>query len=229
MAVFVIGGELGLFLAFKLVRGDFFWFGTERSFMNFVGSFVQRIALKNLVDYTGCIHFRHPLEFGGLAFSLNTIWAQIFPFVALVLYDGEREITTTLVISLCSWILLNIVLFCTIDMSYLNTFFSTKTKAQYACELFRNSDEHSAKFKAAFITGGGTKGIEVEVKEWVSANIQQWTEEGPDWFTVELIPDDMLPAEVFHAEGGIERIRSNNVFSVRKKSGRRQVQPEEQQ
>jgi len=47
------------------------------------------------------------------------------------------------------------------------------------------------------------------VKEWVAENIDKWKRERPDWFKIEMIPDELLPKNVFEAEGGAKRRRSS--------------------
>jgi len=70
---------------------------------------------------------------------------------------------------------LNVVFFCTIDTSYLDTFFGTKTAPQYTCELFKTSEEDSEKFRAAFKKNQRyTKSIHGKKKEWVAANLSRW-------------------------------------------------------
>jgi len=68
---------------------------------------------------------------GGAAFSMNMLWAQIMPFVALQLYDGDEvvkdAITTYLAGSFSFWVVLNAIFFRTIDLKYLKTFFGTMT------------------------------------------------------------------------------------------------------
>ena len=108
--------------------------------------------------------------------------------------------------SLSLWVVLDVAFFCSIDLSYLNTFFSTKTAQQYTCELFLTSEADSAKWDASFDNRiSYTTSIHDEIKEWVSNNIDRWTAEGEDWFKIEMIPDDFLPVEIFEAEGGAER------------------------
>jgi len=105
---------------------------------------------------------------------------------------------------------LNIIFFCTINLSYLNTFFGTKTASQYTCELFLTSKDDSQKFDAIFTNRiQYTKTIHEEVKEWVRENINQWKRKKPDWFNIEIIPDEFLPKEVYEAEGGANRRRSS--------------------
>jgi len=50
------------------------------------------------------------------------------------------------------------------------------------------------------------------VKEWISNNIDRWKEQQPDWFKIEMIPDDFLPKVVVEAEGGAKRRRSSYGF-----------------
>ena len=48
-----------------------------------------------------------------------------------------------------------------------------------------------------------------KVKLWVAENIDGWRRETPDWFNIELIPDEFLPKDAFEAEGGAKRRRSS--------------------
>jgi len=49
--------------------------------------------------------------------------------------------------------------------------------------------------------------IKEEVKEWVANNIDRWKVDKPDWFNIELIPDEFLPQAVLEAEGRTNRKR----------------------
>jgi len=60
------------------------------------------------------------------------VWAQAFPFVALQFYEDEgttskETLLMVLIASAGLWLLLNFAFFCTVDPSYLNTFFGIKT------------------------------------------------------------------------------------------------------
>jgi len=150
---------------------------------------------------------RHPYELGGNAFAIIMVWAQIIPFVALLIYAGtendENErpkmefLKFFLPLNFTLWLLLNITFFCTIDFSYLGTFFSNKTGSQYTCELFLKSEGDDQWFEAVFSNRiEYTSPIKAEVKLWVSENIELWLADNPDWFKIEMIPDEFLPAEV---------------------------------
>ena len=212
MVLLFIGGEIGLYLVFKIVRQDFYgWIRLSSGLAVFL-SFWYRVVVKVVVDFTGCLHMRHPYELGGSAFTISILWAQAFPFVALQYFDGEMKdiMTGVLAVSFMAWMVLNIIFFCTIHLSYLNTFFGTKTGPQYTCELYLTSKDDSQKFDAIFGTRiQYTKTIHEQVKEWVAKNIHQWRRDQPDWFKIEMIPDEYLPKEIFEAEGGAKRRRSS--------------------
>ena len=157
---------------------------------------------------------RHPYELGGVAFVANMLISQVVPFVGLWMWedgrggDFEGRVGVFLAGCLCMWAIFNAVFFFTIDLSFLNTFFGTKTAPEYTCERFLTSKEDYQKWAAAFESRMDWKRpIEGEVKVWVKGNIRRWRAEGEDWFEVELIPDDFLPADVFVAEGGAMRLR----------------------
>jgi len=221
-ALLFIGGEIGLYLVFKILRQDFhFWIPG----MPLIASLFERFFCKVVVDFTGCLHFRHPYELGGLGFTMSMIWAQAFPFVALQYFDGEMKdiMSGFLAVSFSAWLVLNIIFFCTIDLSYLNTFFGTKTAPQYTCELYLTSKDDFQKFDAVFTNRiDYTKSIHEEVKLWVAANIDKWKREKPDWFNTEIIPDEFLPKHVFEEEGGAKRRRRRSSVSLREMVGLRE-------
>ena len=143
-------------------------------------------------------------------------WAQIFPFVALQFHERDETarnaLTSFLVGCFSPWLVLNIVFFCTIDLKFLNNFFGTKTAPRYSCELFLESELESAKYRTVFKKRiAYTKSIHREVRQWVTNNITRWKENKPDWFKVEMIPDDFLPSDVFEEEGRARRRRRSSV------------------
>jgi len=60
LAVIFTVGEVLLYLAYKLTRQDFFWFPEFEGPVGFSIHLIQRVAVKVIADFTGCIHFRHP-------------------------------------------------------------------------------------------------------------------------------------------------------------------------
>jgi len=103
----------------KIARKDFFWWPRVEGILAVMLTFIERVLAKTVTDYSGCLLFRHPFELGGFAFSLSMVWAQVFPFVALQLYDGDIETQDAIAIFLASsftlWLVLNIAFFCTVS------------------------------------------------------------------------------------------------------------------
>jgi len=86
--------EFGLFYILKIARGDFFyWVDVNGMLLSLVIPILERAVSKIIADFSGCLHCRHPYEMGGLVFSMNMVWAQVFPFVALQVRpdDGKSE------------------------------------------------------------------------------------------------------------------------------------------
>jgi len=175
------GGEIALYLIYKCVRGDIWYYVRAEGIVKYLLAFFERFCVKVIADFSGCLHFRHAYELGGIAFSASMVWAQIMPFIALQFFEGSNKDALSIILA-CSatvWLVLNIVFFRTINLSYLNTFFGTMTGPQYACELFLMAGfEENIKFKTAFKKNlTFTKSITKEVKEWVANNMTdgRWT------------------------------------------------------
>ena len=249
------GCEMIIFLAWKILRGDFYYWVPVEGALGVLASFIERVASKVIVDFCGCLNFRHPCELGGTAFTLSMLWAQAMPFVALLLYKkkkggddddgkavgingnfnitnstsllpndsgnvesengGELEKSTITIVLTCSfilWLLTNVAFFCTIDLTYLHTFWGTMTAPQFTCKRFKDASEDSVRFDAAFLNRKSyTKTINLEIKEWVAVNVDRWREENPEWFDIQRIPDEFLPPQVVVSEGGASRRRRSSV------------------
>ena len=53
-----VGGEMLLYLTWKLARKDFlYWVRVEGQFGRII-SFIERVLVKVIVDFSGCLHFR---------------------------------------------------------------------------------------------------------------------------------------------------------------------------
>ena len=247
-----VGGEMMVYLAWKVGRNDFMYWARVEGTFGAVLSLVNRAVIKVIVDFSGCLQLRHPCEMGGFAFTLSMLWAQAMPFVVLLFYKkkgdddgeaagingnfnitnstsqlpdeidndevengGELEKSTITIVLTCSfvlWLLTNVAFFCTINLTYLHTFWGTMTGLQYTCKLFLDASEDSVRFMAAFHKRKShTKSIHGEIKEWVAMNIDRWKKENPEWFDIRLIPDEFLPPRVVVAEGGASRRRRSSV------------------
>jgi len=248
-----VGGEVGLFYLWTIVRREFLMSGRiDSKGSQALFSLLARSVIQIIAGFTGCLHFRHPFILGGFYFSMSMLWAQVFPFVALYLYknaDGIADNTNDhndlyfdnntdgltdninnhddlgeklqllLICSFVVWLMLNVAFFCTIDLNYIFTFFSIERGPAWVARRFKEEGAKDfQKFDIIFDTNlDYSEPVHGEVKEWIAANIVEWRAEKPEWFVVEMIPDDFLPKEVFVAEGGARRRRSN--FSLREIAG----------
>ena len=58
--VYFVVGEMILYLVWKIFRRDFFYFVRLEGPLAFLLAFLERILVKVIVDFSGCIHMRHP-------------------------------------------------------------------------------------------------------------------------------------------------------------------------
>jgi len=72
-----IGGELLLFFAYKIARNDFFYWVEISGVLSLLFSTLERTIYKVIADFTGCLHYRHSFEMGGLGFTLSMVWSQV--------------------------------------------------------------------------------------------------------------------------------------------------------
>ena len=49
-----------LFIAYKLVRGDFFFWSRLDGILAVIISLLARVLVKVIAAFTGCLHMRHP-------------------------------------------------------------------------------------------------------------------------------------------------------------------------
>jgi len=222
LCLLFVAGEVALYVCYKAIRRDLLYFPRFTGLIALVVSIVERVLVKIVVDFSGCMHFRHGYEMGGLAYSISMIWAQVFPFVALRIYRESDEyvnnaenliepgrIMQFLVCSLLIWTVLVVFLLLSINPTHIRTFVTLETSASLTRLQFLTSRLDSVKFGAAFGNRMEYKrGIEDDIRSWVSENIDVWRRARPDWFEVEMIPDEYLPVEVLEMEGGKGRRRS---------------------
>ena len=56
----VIIGEVVFYIVYKTMRNDFLYWPRVEGYLAFVISFFSRIVVKIVVDFSGCLQFRHP-------------------------------------------------------------------------------------------------------------------------------------------------------------------------
>jgi hypothetical protein len=220
--IYYLAGDMGLYLTYKLARRDFLYLLPLSNFGAHVGaSFILRVLVKVMVDYSGTLHIRYPMEMGGTYFLFNLVMSHVSCFVAVWTYDNYYEpavtginvggleervadkISANLLYSLVVgialiWCLVFTWFMLTIDQKYVKTFYSWKTGSQQTIEFFRNSkiDKNKAIiFRRSIRLWSPIVG---EVRMWVAENWTRWENEKPDWLTAKLI--QKIPDEVFSEE-----------------------------
>ena len=58
--VYFVGGEIVVYLAYKIVRKDYFYWVRVEGPLAFLLAFFNRIIIKIIVDFSGCLQMRHP-------------------------------------------------------------------------------------------------------------------------------------------------------------------------
>ena len=86
-----LGVDMALFLTFRVVRCDFFYWFPFSGLLAFIVSLFMRIFQKIVVDFTACVHFRHPVEMGGFYWTFNLVLSQLSVFGATILYTSSAH------------------------------------------------------------------------------------------------------------------------------------------
>ena len=146
-----MASDMAFYLLYKLARRDFWWWpgGAGVGF-----SLVGRIAVKVLVDMSGCIHFRNPVELGGSYYLFNAVMSQISCVASVVLYDlyytgdskvGGRLLYGTVGVLGAVWFLSFGAFLLTIKREYVHTFISLQTGSDYTISYFRDNISNEAR------------------------------------------------------------------------------------
>ena len=75
--VHFVGGEILLYLVWKIFRGDFLYWVRVEGIVGVITSALVRVVNKIIADFTGCVHFRHTYELGGTVFSVSVLWVSL--------------------------------------------------------------------------------------------------------------------------------------------------------
>ena len=147
-ALLYLVGNMVLYFIYKVVRGDLRHWLPLYGLTGSVISVLIRLVIKSVVDFTGCIQFRHPYDVGGMYFTLNLFLPLIGLTVILSsgllkeIFTGEQEedeeeggsnedtikfMTSLTVVLGTSLILLVCLFFTLINGEYRHTFFNVET------------------------------------------------------------------------------------------------------
>jgi hypothetical protein len=227
-----LSGNMGLYLLWRVARGDFWYWIPIDGNLGLLTSLVVRVIVKSLTDFTGVVQFRHPHELGGSYWTANMAMVALFSAVAVVVhYNGAGEARRAkvseqtawyFVVSVNgAWVLVFGAFLYLMKPEYRKTFFSFKTGKQNSMDYFL-SDDDAVKCQVLGDNRNMWKEIEPEVKEWVQAGWERWEDETPEWFTDAFkrsVDDSWLPMEELRRQtvmgGGVRRRSSvGEMFGV---------------
>jgi len=222
LTAFVFSCEIGVYLLYKVLRGDFYhWLRLPTGFSTIM-SLVERVAGKIVCDFTAMVHLRHPKEVGGFYWMLNMVYTQVSVFVALAsigeIDDSERAIKKRelwiigVVLSLL-WLLALFLLLRFSAPAYRHTFYNLLTTKQYNHLFFKDGDNRTRMKLITQSDRGSWRVFEDEVREWLTEVWGDLINEKPTWLTENLIakiPQDLLPSiqysEISGSRSGIQRV-----------------------
>ncbi|GMI32162.1 hypothetical protein TeGR_g11318 [Tetraparma gracilis] len=222
--VYYFACDMCLYFMYKIARRDFWHWVPLDGAASVIESFVFRLMVKVLVDFTGVVQFRGAGEMGGCYFSFNMIMALAASLVSTHIYYASLEEGKEAVMEEAdAWMMVGGLsggLICfeaafllLMKPGFWGTFFSTQTGYQYVQSKFlREGDENK---KAVFkYNKKQWKSIRDDVKAWTMENWERWEEEKPEWFNDAWkagVDDDMIPPASLGAlnGGGVERRRSS--------------------
>ncbi|GMH92398.1 hypothetical protein TL16_g12337 [Triparma laevis f. inornata] len=199
--VVYMAADMFLFLCYKLARRDMnCWLPMEDNIGSKTLFIFLRMMVKLIVDFTGCVQFRHPFELGGLYYSINLFTPLIGLGLLLAFVDMGGAFNDSVVKTLSNFTLLlgaGLVLLAALFLllmskKYRHTFFSVETGKQMTMRTFLHGDDYTR----SLIFGTNKShwiDIEDKVAQWLQFGWYRWEDERPDWFTDEW--REIVPAK----------------------------------
>lgn len=132
--VYFLCADMLIFLLYKIVTKDGFYFFNFAGAVRFMVSFLIRVGTKTMVNFALLIHLRHPLEVGSVPFIGSLFFSLGGSFVAAYLftshYEGEVKIDDTILRAFlgslyAAWFISATVFVLSIKRKFLATFFNT--------------------------------------------------------------------------------------------------------
>jgi hypothetical protein len=172
-------------------------------------SVIMRVVIKTVVDYTGVVQFRSPLDVGGLHWTLNLAFNYAAAFVIIPLFFKSSERSSAVSISqddafvmASNTTLAAVVTFTSfiflMKSEYRSSFWSTERGASWPKKRFLQGENDAVRASVFEFNKGMWKEIAPQVEDWVRQGWREWQEERPPWFTDHWkaeIPEEWVPIE----------------------------------
>jgi hypothetical protein len=160
-------------MLYKIARRDlWFWPPTTGVGIAVLG----RGIVKVLVDFSGCVHFRNPVDLGGAYWLFNAVMSQLSCIVSVVLYDryfvGNAKISGPFLYgTVGTLIALWFVAFCAflliIKREYVHTFVSLQSGSDYVIGYFRDNVDQGRRIQIFYSNERMWESIRPAVRAWV--------------------------------------------------------------
>ena len=208
LAVGVLGGEMVVYLIYKLVRRDFRYWMTLPRGTSLAFSLILRVTVKVVCDFTGFLHARHPYEMGGCYWLFNMVWTQASVFGAIKLKEEygffepledrfvlDENYVMVATVLMVAWSMAIFGLILGSEKDFRSTFYSSKTAKGYK-KLFFESGENEKMIKIFESHPRYYASYIEEVKDWLGENWSSWHSTRPSWLSdkvIDRIPLHLLP------------------------------------
>lgn len=197
-----IGADMGFYLLVKIVRGDFWYFLPLGGKTEIMSSFLARVMIKIITDYTSIVQFRHPNEVGGAYWLFGyvlTLGSLPVAIIAVQAHVGEEVIHIAQLVAAYFTpfsLLCFIVFFLNIEKKYWGSFWSTQRSKDMSLARFSEGKTDYEKFCVFWMSRHHWISIEDNLKKWVGENWAKWEQEEPDWFNdanKAYVPVEFIP------------------------------------
>jgi hypothetical protein len=171
--VVYMSSDMCLYMLYKVARRDFwYWWPTAGVGIAVLG----RGVVKVLVDFSGCVHFRNPVDLGGAYWLFNAAMSQLLCIVSVILYDryfvGDAKISGLLLYgTVGTLVAVWLVAFCAflliIKREYVHTFVSLQSGSDYVIGYFRDNFDESRRVRIFYNNEHMWESIRPAVRTWV--------------------------------------------------------------
>ena len=165
--------DICLYMLYKIARRDV-WYWPPTTGVGIAVLF--RGLIKLLVDFSGCVHFRNPVELGGAYWLFNAVMSQLSCIVSVVLYDryfvGDAKISGpflygTVGALVAVWLVAFCAFLLTIKREYVHTFISLRSGSDYTIGNFRDNLDEARRIQIFYCNELMWESIRPAVRTWV--------------------------------------------------------------
>ncbi len=165
--------DICMYMLYKIARRDF-WYWMPTAGLGF--SLIGRVAAKVVVDLSGCVHCRNPVDLGGAYWLFNAVMSQLSSIVSVILYDryfvGDAKISGpflygTVGALVAVWLVAFCAFLLIIKREYVHTFVSLRLGSDYIISYFRDNLDEARRIEIFYNNELMWESIRPAVRAWV--------------------------------------------------------------